>query len=414
MQCVSLLKDSRGYIWVGTKNGLNKFDGERFETFTTRDSLVHNYVAGLAEDPNRYVWGLHGRGLTRFDGRTFTKVKAPGGSQLKGLFIGPDGLPLTVIQKDGTEQLAEVRNGRFVVLPGIADKPQPGQSINILFVDSTRRRLCLGVEVKDKNDQRQASLWWYQNGRATRWQATLPGEIGWVHSGEMADGTPVLYSQNGRNTALRTYYFVHENRLIPFFQTNSATKKATVLRPVPADVVVAHNNAYYLFEKKQTRLTFLPLPATPLWQYRFDRGGLWCATEKGLYRVWNNGFRYFTEEQVPNCWGVVDDRNGNLWFQNYRHSLMRFNGQTISRVSGYEKAVLDKKNTLPDEWYYHSLRDQHGHLWLTNFAGAVRYDGRRFIRITDPARPETMCLLEDPARNLILKGGSNQVLIYPE
>ncbi len=408
MQCISLLKDSRGYIWVGTKNGLNKFDGERFETFTTRDSLVHNYIAGLAEDSNRYIWVNNIRGLTRFDGRTFTKVKAPDGSTLKSLHIGPGGCPLTIIQKNGTEQLAEVRNGQFVVLPGIADKAQPVQAIDIVFVDSTRRRLCLSVDVRDKNNQYQASLWWYQNGKTTRWQTENPNEMGWGSSGKMTDGTIVLYSQNGQNTGLRTYYTIRDDSLIPFFQTNATTKQATVLRPIPADVVVPHNNAYHLLEKNQTRLTPLPLPTTPLWQYHFDQGGLWCATEKGLYRVWNNGFRYFTEEQVPYCWGVVDDRNGNLWFQNYRHSLMRFNGQTISRISGYEKAI--QHPDLANDWYFHPLRDRYGHLWLTNFAGTFRYDGQRFQLITDPTQPETMCLFVDPARNLILKGGLNQVL----
>ena len=408
MQCTAVLKDSRGYIWVGTKNGLSKFDGERFETFTTRDSLVTNYVAGLAEDSKGYIWLNNMRGLTRFDGRTFSKVRAPAGSFLKGLSIGPDGFPVTILQKDGTEQLAQVRNGQFVVLPGITAKPQPGQSIDILFVDRTRRRLFLGMEINGKNGQRQASLWWYQNGKATRWQATNPNEVSWIYSGEMADGTSVLYSQNSQNTALRTYYFVRDEGLTPFFQTNASTKQASVLRPVPADVVVAHNNAYYLLEKNSNHLLPLPLPAPPLWQYRFDRGGLWCATEKGMYRIWNNGFRYFTEEQVPNCWGVVDDQKGHLWFQNYRHSLMRFDGHIISRVSGYEKAIQNPG--LTNEWYYHPLRDRYGHIWLTNFGGAIRYDGRQFTRINDPAHQETMCLFEDPARNLILKGGINQVL----
>lgn len=90
---------------------------------------------------------------------------------------------------------------------------------------------------------------------------------------------------------------------------------------------------------------------------------------------------------------------------------MRFNGQTITRVRGHETAVLHPGNTLPDEWYFHPVRDKHGMLWLTNYAGAIRYDGRRFIRITDPTQPQTLCLFEDPDRNLLLKGGINQVLL---
>ena len=221
----------------------------------------------------------------------------------------------------------------------------------------------------------------------------------------MADGTPVMYRQQSMQ---RTYYFVQQNKLIPFFRTDGKT--ATVLQKIHSDCVVLYKGKQHLLEKNNTRLTALPIPQTQLWQYAFDRGGLWCATEKGLYRVWNNGFRYFSEQQVPYCWGVVEDKQQQHWFLNYQSPLLRFNGQAISRVPGYEKTILADNNTVADNWYYHSIRDQYGLLWLTNFTGAIRYDGKRFLRITDPVQPQTMCLLEDPARNLILKGGLSQVL----
>lgn len=243
----------------------------------------------------------------------------------------------------------------------------------------------------------------------TQWKDSDNRAVGWTYRGTTADGSPVLSSLNTTKTpSFRTYYQVQNERLIPFFRTNDQTY--TILNPVPADCVVETDKRYYLLEKNSTRLLPLPLLATRLWQHRFDKNGLWCATDKGLYRVWNNGFRYFTEKQVPYCWAVVEDRNRNLWFQNYRNSLMRFDRQTITRVRDHEKVILSAENAESDEWYYHPVRDQYDHLWLTNYAGAIRYDGSQFLRITDPTQKETACLFEDPARNLILKGGKNHVL----
>ena len=53
----ALLEDSQGNIWVGTSNGLSKFDGRAWETFTQFNSgLNYRYVTGLAEDKLGRVW----------------------------------------------------------------------------------------------------------------------------------------------------------------------------------------------------------------------------------------------------------------------------------------------------------------------------------------------------------------------
>ena len=45
----SLLQDSRGYLWVGTSEGVSRFDGVSFTNFTTRDGLSFNYINSIIE-----------------------------------------------------------------------------------------------------------------------------------------------------------------------------------------------------------------------------------------------------------------------------------------------------------------------------------------------------------------------------
>ncbi|MBE9563091.1 MAG: hypothetical protein IMF12_09555, partial [Proteobacteria bacterium] len=73
----SVLQDSQGFIWVGTKNGLSKYNGNEFIVYThdpdDLNSLSGNYVRYLFEDHNGILWiALRPGGLNRFDPVTET------------------------------------------------------------------------------------------------------------------------------------------------------------------------------------------------------------------------------------------------------------------------------------------------------------------------------------------------------
>ena len=58
------LKDDEGYMWFGTYDGLNRFDGYNFKVFrhnpTDSNSLSNNSVWALLEDRKGNIWfGSH-------------------------------------------------------------------------------------------------------------------------------------------------------------------------------------------------------------------------------------------------------------------------------------------------------------------------------------------------------------------
>ena len=66
------LQDSRGFIWIGTEDGLNRFDGCDITTYHhisfKENTIAGNTVRALCEDRNHNLWiGLKGNGLCRFD-----------------------------------------------------------------------------------------------------------------------------------------------------------------------------------------------------------------------------------------------------------------------------------------------------------------------------------------------------------
>ncbi|MBI3195757.1 MAG: hypothetical protein HYZ34_15015, partial [Ignavibacteriae bacterium] len=78
-----IFQDSRGFIWIGTKDGLNRYDGNNFVVYRhdpfDSTSLSDNEVTEIIEDRNGVLWiGTNDGGLNCFDRATerFTRYTA--------------------------------------------------------------------------------------------------------------------------------------------------------------------------------------------------------------------------------------------------------------------------------------------------------------------------------------------------
>jgi hypothetical protein len=61
----SITKDNNGYLWIGTDNGLSKFDGTNFKNFKKNDGLANDRTWALASDnKNRLFIGCYAGGLS--------------------------------------------------------------------------------------------------------------------------------------------------------------------------------------------------------------------------------------------------------------------------------------------------------------------------------------------------------------
>ena len=73
-----MIKDVHGFLWVGTLNGLNRFDGSQFKIFfhdpDNPSTVAGNTIYGLVEDSLHNIWIGTDKGLSRYDIRadTFT------------------------------------------------------------------------------------------------------------------------------------------------------------------------------------------------------------------------------------------------------------------------------------------------------------------------------------------------------
>lgn len=68
-----------GYLWIGTGEGLCKFDGISFKSYYTTDGLAENFVTASHKDNSRNLWlGFNQGSITFYDGKHFKSINTSG------------------------------------------------------------------------------------------------------------------------------------------------------------------------------------------------------------------------------------------------------------------------------------------------------------------------------------------------
>lgn len=414
-QIVSLLRDSRGYLWVGTKYGFSKFNGETFERYLPDYKYITNQVSHLIEDSKGYlyIYSEIGR-LSRFDGKNFTRLRT-----------GRQKIPVLCIDR---QDRLFCLNDEGILHTVVADSVVAvnwswlkNKKISNLFYDKGARSLLAHIDsvgLARINSQRYELLDPIFEAKNT---SSFEKQFLWHYA---SNGQPVIEKQSlGEYT-----YYVQFGRegWQPFLRTKD--NRCEVLRTVPFDWIFNFQFKTHLLGARTS--TFTALFSAPLNEIRnivYTRQGAWFGTEKGLVYAALNGFRYFPENEVPYAWTVVEDAKKAVWIASYGYPLQRFDGQRLHTISGYQDIIrkkiqkaqkLTERSSERNNWYYHAIRDHKGHLWLPEGGGILWHDGKRFEFITrsNPATAQStsvaFALLEDPTRNLVLQGSERAVYIF--
>lgn len=84
VSCV--VQDQLGALWIGTQDGINRFNGKNFEVFTAHKGydISNGYINTAYIDANNNIWFGTYDGLTRYDPKNvrFTAYKSPSGRQI--------------------------------------------------------------------------------------------------------------------------------------------------------------------------------------------------------------------------------------------------------------------------------------------------------------------------------------------
>lgn len=113
----AIVEDKDGLIWVGTQNGIHRFDGYEFEVFNRRtksntNGLASDYIRSLLVDNLGTLWVGTANGLHKYlaDSETFLPISSDEFSEnVHDLILGPDG-SVWVAMSNGLYQYLEDSN----------------------------------------------------------------------------------------------------------------------------------------------------------------------------------------------------------------------------------------------------------------------------------------------------------------
>ncbi|GAB4034336.1 hybrid sensor histidine kinase/response regulator transcription factor [Spirosoma gilvum] len=383
-----IVQDREGFLWFGTNNGLNKYDGYTFTILqqdpASPDSSLHsNKLSTLYEDRSGRLWATttsgpttEGGGLHQIDKRTGKAIPIPIKvpsvlwKRTMGIFEDRQGI-LWIGSWGGLIRYAP-QTGQYALYPS----PEPNTSVICAFED-TQHRFWVGTLKGLYRFDRQS-------GRFTLVRF-LAGEQPWVSTlvedkeGNVWVGTNTygLMQLKSGDRAVELVRYVASEPIHPRIFMNA------IHQSKPGQLWLGTTEGLqYLDIRTHQVATYKANPALPSTlsndqvQAVFqDRAGtLWLGTYQGINKQIRPSAKFTTIQLVPSTAefpsvvnhvsALIQDRTGIIWFGSRNSTLHRYNPQTGEKAFIPIDPVTPTNPTLP--YRLQGVYEDHsGQLWVS-------------------------------------------------
>ncbi len=340
----ALAQDGQGFMWVGTEDGLYRFDGRRFQAFGLKEGLPSTFIDNLHVDTEGTLWVGTYKGLSCFREGRFQGAGGPQ-SQVTGISSGPDG-QIWVGMNDGLFHC--LPNGSFQPVPG-----WPGGAVTAL---------------------------WSHPGSETVWAAS------WLNS----KASLLRWDPSGWRTLEGGKGF-HRERIDALAVDGRSNVWARSLKEL-----WCLNPGRGVFERSPMAL---PAASQKGHLYVDPRGRLWVTTGQGLFlNTGGQWTRLGRAEGLPRntLHAVMEDREGSLWAAG--EGVFRLQGGGV--LKAYTAA-----DGLPNEVVWCIFRDKAGALFAGTDSGLAKADARGWKRIPGTGNFQVRSIVQGADGALYLGGG---------
>jgi len=294
-------QDNHGYLWIGTGDGLSRYNGFVFENFTTIDSLADNFITtGINDGKNQWFGHING-GISCFDGKMFRKVNLLESDQspITHFAKSPDGQVWASTYADGLLKLNKEKG----ILKHYTFK-NPSLIVSFEFIDNNT--LLIGT-----------------NAGLLYCKLKESGEIEIINQVSEIPESKIVCIQKMRNKS--GFYIATENEGI--FQLFNTGKNIKVSK-LNQDKDFNATGIQYIYEDTHSNL----------WLATFGNGLIkmnYSATGKITKIDYFNKANGFITDNVKH---IFEDREGEIWSGNYGEGLTQITTKTFS-IHAFDKAI---------------------------------------------------------------------------
>lgn len=366
----AIVQTRDGYLWLGTQEGLVRFDGVRFTTFDRSivDELQSSLIITLDEDREGALWiGTQGGGLSRFkDGRFLT-------------YTENDGLPGNNIYAVHSDRHGRIWAG---TIGGGIVRLENGSFKVITTHEGLASDIVLSID-----EDREGRIWIGSDGGLSVW------DNGVINTFGLADGLPgrvirsVLIDRNdktwiGTENGLAQIYdgvvstYSTQNGLTDNVITSLYEDRAgTLWVGTMAGGVCRKLDHRFSCYTSSDGLTHDNVRAI----YEDREGSLWIGTDGGgINRLRDGKFTpYATEEGLTQdvVYTVFEDRSGTVWIGT--------EGGGVTRLINGKLSAFTPSGILADDIVSSLAQSSDGSIWIgTDGSGLYRFNGKNTEQYT--------------------------------
>jgi len=378
-----LIQDGKGYIWIATGYGLNKFDGISFRIFYQRDGLNSNEINTLFEDKDGSLWIGTGSGVNLMvhDSISAPVVLEPLRSKFithffrdsRGdLWISTDDSGVWVLSADQNELIQYTKNN------GLADN-----------------------DVRDMIETEDGSIWFATSDGIT---ILKDGNFDRFEFDEKLP-SPKVRSLNKDETGniligTRRGLAVYKNDSLAIYNIDHGLVSNRIQAILPhksqgAWIGTEEGAAYFDGSGFVNHPFQRGTSGTFVYSVMKDREeNIWFGTLGGGIKMYlgNHFSNYTFENGLPNniVTGFEEERNGDIWIATY--------GGGITKKSGNRFSYLTQEAGLADDKVYSLFKDSRDRLWVGTRNGINLIENQRISELPDTLATIRMArdFYEDP------------------
>jgi signal transduction histidine kinase/ligand-binding sensor domain-containing protein len=389
-QVSRIFSDSRGFLWFCTASGLSRFDGRSFVTFGAADGMTGQVVLDIVEESDHATYWVGTRdGLFRFagdrpaaGGRSFEKVDLPAAGTIHRLLLDHTGR-LWVGTSDGLVVLAVAPDGRRLSRVVSLGKTRDERPTVFALLEDSEGAVWAGTHddgvcrvAPDLTETRcfpasVPGLFFVRDliaGPDGRIWCTFLGGVARFHVKPHALSSPVAE------------IFDHRSGL-PSIDTSDllADRTGEILVGTSAGVAGLRRDAGGRWATSPRWTTGNGLASDLVHALALDpAGNLWIgSSSRGVTKLVRSGFRRYreVEEGASIIVGMIRDADGGL----SALAAVEQRRYRLHRLAGTKHSAIDL--ALPQGLTYlgwgaqRILKDRGGIWWVATGRGLLRYGG---------------------------------------